>query len=168
MPTYDYMLYDTALFGTTANTDHVLFQEGQGTSASKGRTITNMRGGASLPTNENFVIHKIGVHIDDIMSEDDIAGLFFGSLLTLEYINQKVLEAPLYIFSDHNMFGGVQSQASASDFVSFGQEGMGYTFKSPRVLTGGESFKVTITQGLALDSASLDVKCVLYGELTTS
>ena len=168
MARYDYPLYDTALFGTTANTTHTLFQNGQGSSSTKGSNITNMRGGGQLPDKERFYIKGVGVHVDDIgLSDDDIQGLFMGSILTIEYDNLKVFQVPTYICSDKNRVGGVKTEATASAFDYFGQEGDAYQFSNEIFIEGGKNITVTITQPLAMDTASMDIKVVLYGDLDT-
>lgn len=168
MAILDYPIYDTALFGTTANTTHTLFQSGQGSSSAKGATITNARGSGQFPDRESFKVLRIGVHVDDIgLSDDDIQGLFMGSYLTFNYNNVKVMQAPTYLFSDKNDVQGIKTEASASAFDYFGQSGTGYMLTKPLVIQGGKQFNVEIFQALALDNANMDIKCVLYGELDT-
>jgi len=166
MAILSYPIYDTALFGTTASTTHTLFQSGQGSSATKGYTITNMRGSGQFPDRENFTIKRIGIHIDDIgLSDDDIQGLFMGSILTVNYNNVKILQIPSYMASDKNDIQGIKTEASASAFDYFGQRGDGYVLDHPRTVNGGKNFSVDLFQALALDSASMDIKVVLYGDL---
>ena len=168
MATLDYPIYDTALFGTVASTTHTLFQSGQGSSSTKGATITNARGSGQFPDRESFTVRRIGIHVDDIaLSDDDIQGLFMGALLTMNYNNVKVLQAPLYMFSDMNSVSGIKTEASASAFDFFGLDGYGYKLEKPLIIQGGKSFNVEVFQNLALDTTNMDIKCVLYGLLDT-
>lgn len=168
MPKLHYPIYDTALFGDSAGVTHTLFQQGQGSASTKGFTITNARGSGQFPERESFTIERIAFHVDDIsLSDDDIIGLFTGSILTLEYNNVKVLQAPLYMFSDLNASSGIKTEASASAFDYFGQYGSGFTMKIPLMIQGGKNFKVEIYQALALDTASQDMKLTLDGVLDT-
>lgn len=165
MATLDYMIYDTALVSTTAGVEHILFQVGQGAQPTKGKQITNMRGSGSFPEQEKFTVRRIGVTPDDIFSADDLLSLYHFSLLTIEYNNVKVLEAPLQCFADKASFGGVNSQGSATDFSAFGTDGNGYMFNEPLVIQGGKNIRATVLQGIAVDSADLRLKVVMYGTL---
>lgn len=166
MAKLDYPIYDTAVFGTTANNKTTLFQSGQGSGGGNGEAITNMRGSGQFPDRETFEIMKIGIHINTIsLTDDDIQGLFVNSILTLNYNNVKMLQAPLYMFSDLNAVQGIKTESTASPFDMFGQEGKGYDLRKPLVIQGGKSFNVEILQGLAVDNASQNLYCVLYGML---
>lgn len=166
MAKLDYPIYDTVDLSTTAGTDHVLFQTGQGSSATRTKEQTNMRGGGEFPSSEKFTIKGIGVHVDSSsFSDDDLQGLFVLSTLTLTYNNVKLLQAPAYLFSDRNRVGGVKTEATASSFDYFGQEGMGYMLSQPILVEGGKNLSVEFHQGLAVDTANIELKVVLYGEL---
>lgn len=163
-----YPIYDTALFGTTASAEHVLFQNGQGSATNKGVGITNMRGNGQFPSSESFILNGFKVHVDDSLTADDIRDLFHGSILTFRYDNQTITQIPLYMASDKNAFSGVNNQGTAADFVALGQEGMGFMFALPINMEGGTGFDVTILQGKAVDNADMDIKVVMDGILTVN
>ena len=165
MAKIDYTIYDTALFGTTANTDHDLFTIAQGGASNKGKTITNMRGNSQFPVGEAFTIHKIGVTIDDVLTDDDIQGLFLGSTLELIYNNTTVFLVPTAQLSYRNAVQGIKTEASASAFDFFGLMGDGHEFKAPLTIQGGKNFRGILHQGLAVDNASMDIKVMLIGML---
>ncbi len=168
MPQYHYPIYDTAQLGTTANSEHTLFQSVQGSSTGGNAQLTNMRGNGQFPSTEGFEVHSIGVHMADVFTPDDIQGLFNGSYLRFELNNFKVLEIPLYKASDMNDVNAMYSEATATDFAYGGQSGAGFDLKIPIMINGGVSFIVTLFQGLAVDVADSAVVCVLDGILTTS
>lgn len=167
MAEFTYPLYDTARFGTTANTTHTLFQNGQGSNSGNDKTLTNMRGSGQLPDRESFTLRKIGIHIDDVgLSDDDIHGLFMSSVLTVYYNNVKILQIPAYMASDKNRVSGIKTESTASPFDYFGQDGDGFVLDIPRIIEGGKSFSVELFQALAMDSSNLSIKVVLYGDLS--
>lgn len=160
-----YPIYDTALFGTTANTTHQLFTVAQGGSSTKGQTITNMRGNSQFPQQEKFTIKRVGITIDDVLSDDDIQGLFYGSIFTVIYNNTNVLQVPSAMCSYRNSVSGVKTEATASAFDFFGLEGDGYMLDKPLEVQGGKQFRAELIQALAVDSANLDIKVILFGDL---
>ena len=168
MPNFDYTLYDTINFGTTANTDHSAFTAQQGSSAGGNKQLTNMRGNGALPSSESFEVKHIGFTVNDIITEDDMQGLFYGSVLTLTVNQVQVLQEPLANFSYRNAFGGVIAQTTAADFVGFGLSGEGRTLSIPIMLKGGVQFSFVVTQGLALDNASEAMFVQMRGILSTS
>lgn len=168
MATLTYPIYDTVQLSDSAAQTHVLFQVGQGVDTNHQFPFTNMRGSGQFPDKEFFTVRKIGLHIDGVgFSDDDIQGLFINSLVTLNYNNVKVLQAPAYIFSDLNMVQGVKTESSASAFDYFGQAGNGFTLNETLTIKGGKSFNVEYYQSLAVDTDGLDLKVVLYGMLET-
>ena len=168
MAELDYPIYDTMVWGTTANTKHTLFQSGQGSGGGNGEQLTNMRGSGQFPDKEDFTVSRIGVHVNNVtLTADDIAGLFVNSILTINYNNVKILQAPLYNFSDKNAVQGTYSEASASDFNYFGQLGEGYKLSKPFTIRGGKSFNIEVLQGLALDAVSQNILVTMFGMLNT-
>lgn len=161
-----YPIYDTIQLSDSAASTHTMFQQGQGTASNKAFQFTNMRGSGQFPDKEVYTIKKIGLHVDGIaFSDDDIAGLFVNSIVTITYNNVNVMQAPAYMFADKNRVGGIKTESSASAFDYFGQEGEGFMLENPLVIVGGKNFKVDFYQSLAVDTDGLDLKIVLYGQL---
>lgn len=166
MPTLDYRIYDTIDFGTTANSDHVAFQARQGSSAGGGKQLTNMRGNGEFPSRESFVCNWIGFTINDILSADDIKALFFGSVLTFTLNSSIVLQEPLANFSYRNAVGGFNNMTAAATLFNAGIFGDGRMLDPVIEIPGGVGFDVTVTQGVAVDSADLAMFLQLGGLLT--
>lgn len=166
MAELDYPIYDTAFLADSAGVNHVLFQQGQGTGTNKTPQFTNMRGSGQFPDKESFELKGIGLHIDSTgFSKEDVADLFHGCYVTVTYNNVKIMQAPAYLFSDRNAYNGVVELASAAAFQAFGQEGKAYMLTKPVMVKGGKNFTLEFYQALAVDTANLDLKVVLYGTL---
>lgn len=161
-----YVLYDTATFGTTAGTNHLLFQVGEGVDASHPESITNMRGNGSLPTEESFTLMAIHVWPEQEIGEADLYDLFDRCLLELRVSDKTLLKAPLRLFASHNAWGGQFTQATAANRAVIGVEGNGFTLQNPITIPGGTRFSVRLYQNNAFTSA-VYVKVALEGVLTT-
>ncbi len=168
MAEFSTTLYDTAVFGVAANTEHVLFQVTQGADATHTEAFTNMRGNGSLPQQESFTIQRIKFIVDCILAAADIPKVFNGSFLELRISDETVFKAPLVMCLAHSHWGGAVNLAVAADKVAAGIEGNGYYLELPIELPGGTSFRVRVVQTLATAGASMNMKVVLDGKLKTS
>jgi hypothetical protein len=165
MPDYDFTLYDTAVFGATANTLHELFQVAQGADATHTKSFTNSRGAGSLPVTEQFVVTRVKVLYDHNTVTADVPKFHPGSYLEFILNNQTILIAPLAEFIANSGYGGHYSQAAAADEAVIGLLGDGYVLTKPIVIKGGTAFKVQLFQSLAVTAAS-NMKAALDGILT--
>lgn len=161
-----YVLYDTAAFGATAGTEHVLFQVTQGADSTHVEAFTNMRGNGSLPQEEAFEISLIGVMADFDMTEAEVAEVFRASFLEIRVSDETVLKAPLSCFAYRNSYGGAYSQGTAADNAIIGLAGDGFVLTIPVQIRGGTSFRIRVYQGTAMSGASKNVKVMLFGRLT--
>lgn len=160
-----YGLYDTADFGTSANTEHTLFQNAQGSSSTQTKSKTNMRGSGSLPSNESFTIEEIHISSDFNLTAADYQNMWIDSYIEVRISDDTVLLLPLKNCASMNAFSGTYTQASAADEAVIGLMGNGLKLSNPITINGGESFRVSLYQGTALSAATGSVKCVLYGTL---
>lgn len=160
-----YVLYDTATFGTTAGTNHLLFQVGEGVDASHPESITNMRGNASLPTEEKFTLYRIHVWPEQEIAEADLYKLTDQALLELRVSDKTLIKIPLRLALSHNAWGGHFTQGTAANRVAIGPEGNGFELQNPIDLPGGTRFAVRIYQDKAF-TATCRVKVALEGVLS--
>lgn len=161
-----YPIYDTIDLSTSAGVDHTLFQTGQGSSPPRTKAQTNMRGAGSFPESENFIVQGLGIHVDSSgFSDDDLQGLFVLSIVTFVYNNIKVLQMPAYKLSDLNAVSGVKTESTATAFDYFGQEGRGFMLEHHIQIIGGRPFSVEFHQGLAVDTANIELKFTMFGTL---
>lgn len=164
----DYTLYDTAIFGTVANFESVLFQVAQGADVTHIESFTNMRGAGALPQEEAFKCNWIGVAVDFTSTlPQDYKAMWLGSFLEFRLSDKTVLKAPLAMFAAASGFSGHYSQAAAADNAAIGLMGNGYTLDIPIEISGGTAFRVRIVQGTVLSAVSKNVKVLLNGILTT-
>lgn len=166
MPDYSTTLYDTAVFGNSANVDHTLFQEAQGASATATKSKTNSRGAGQLPQNEEFEVRSIHASYDGNAALADEENWLKDSYLEFRLSDETIFECPLRWVASRNAFGGHYSQGTAADESMIGLIGEGYMLDIPIVIRGGTGFRVTVHQGTALSAASQNVKVVLKGTLT--
>lgn len=165
MADFHYVLYDTATFSTSAGVNHLLFQVGEGVDASHPESITNMRGNASLPTEEKFSLYRIHVWPEQEIAEADLYDLTDQALLELRVSDKTYLKIPLRLAISHASFGGHFAQATAANRVAIGTEGSGFELQSPIDLPGGTRFAVRIYQDKAFAS-TCRVKVALEGILS--
>lgn len=165
MATYDWTLYDTAIFGATAGTDHALFKVAQESDATHTHQFTNSRGSGVFPANEQFDIDTIFVSPDGDFDTDDRGDMWDASFINIVINNQTVFEAPLRLCAGGAAYSGHFTQAAAADAARIGLEGMGYKLNKPISVKGGMSFQVNVRQGTAITAAS-NVKVMLRGMLT--
>lgn len=165
MPVYDWTLYDTAVFGATAVTDHELFKVAQNGDATHTQSFTNSRGAGVMPANEQFDIDTIGISPDGDFSANDRGDMWDGAFITIRVNNQDVFTAPLRMCAGYAAYSGHFTQAAAADMNRIGLEGMGYKLNKPITIKGGMSFSVIVSQRTAITAAS-NVKTMLRGNLT--
>lgn len=166
MADMSYGLYDTALFGSTANTEHILFQVTQGSTTAATESATNMRGAGSLPQQEQMVVNKVGVFADYNSVTADYQNLWVSSFLEMRVSETRMLWLPLAACAQYNAFQGLYTQGTAANEALIGRIGEGYMLDIPIVLEGGTNFRVRVFQGTALSTTNLGVKVVLHGTLT--
>lgn len=160
-----YPIYDTALFGTTDNTTHVLFQILEGGDATHTSDFTNARGAGQFPQQEKFTIRKISVAMESNETLANADDWFLDGFIQVYIANQIMLQAPLLTVVDHSGFQGHFTQAVAADLALIGKAGMGYHLDPVLVVGGGVAFKVVIYQGTVVAANNTKVKCILDGIL---
>ena len=166
MPDYSYPIYDTALFGTTDNTTHVLFQIGEGGDATHVSDFTNMRGNGTFPQLEKFLIRKIGIMLETNATESDAEDWTLDGFLRMYLSNQIIFQAPLQMLVMNTSYSGHFTQAAAATRALIGRDGMGYMVDPMVLVRGGEAFKVEVYQGTVVAAANTRVKVILDGVLT--
>lgn len=165
MPDYSFVLYDTAPFGASAGTEHVLFQVSQGSDSTHTEAYTNSRGAGQLPTEEKMLVERIHVIVDHNTAIADVPKIFNASFLEIRVSDKTIFKAPLAMLSSFNAYGGHYSQAAAADEAVIGLIGVGYELKIPILIPGGVSFRIRVYQGTAVTAAS-NLKVALEGTLT--
>ena len=164
----DYILYDTAVFGTVANFESVLFQVAQGADVTHVESFTNMRGAGALPQEEAFKCNWLGVTVDFTSTlPQDYKAMWLASFLEFRLSDKTVLKIPLAAAAAYSAFSGHYSQAAAADNAAVSLMGNGYTLDIPIEISGGTAFRVRVVQGTVLSAASKNVKILLGGILTT-
>lgn len=159
-------LYDTALFGTTANTEHTLFQVAQGSTATATKAITNMRGAGQLPSVEKFRVDKIHVFADYNSAIADYIDVWVSSFIQFRVSDEILFESPLRMCASMNSFSGFYTQAAAAVEALIGLKGGGFDLKIPIMINGGTAFRVSVFQTTVLSTTSLGVKVALEGILS--
>lgn len=163
-----YVLYDTAIFGTVANFESVLFQVAQGADAAHTENFTNMRGAGALPQEEAMKVNWLGVAVDFTSTlPQDYKAMWLSSFLEFRLSDKTVLKLPLSLLASNSNFTGHYSQAAAADNAAVGLLGDGYHLDIPIEISGGTAFRVRVVQGTVLSAASKNVKVLLGGILTT-
>jgi len=166
MPSYSFVLYDSALFMSTAAGDIVLYQVAEGGDSTHVKPYTNMRGAGQLPASESLLVKKLGVWLDANVVAADAQDMWIGSYIEIEVANRTVLEIPLALCAMSNGFGGVIAQTSAADEAIIGKLGDGFTLDIPILINGGTNFKVIVHQETAVAADSTNVKVALLGDLS--
>lgn len=167
MATDAYTFYDTAVIGVTANAVHTLFQTAQGSSATRTKAQTNWPGSGALPSQNDFLIRKIGLFVNDARLDEDILLLYDQTFLEILINNQTRFLAPLKALAQYDYYQGSNELAAAAAVAMIGAGGDGYEFDPPKQLNGGVNFRVEITQGAAL-SVATNVCFMMHGVLTKS
>lgn len=161
-----YPLYDTAVFGTTASVENVLFQVAQGATAAATKSFTNSRGAGQLPNNESFECNEIHAMHDANVALADSLNVWILSYLEFRVNDETLLLAPLRMFASKNSFGGHYSEVTPTAEAAIGLVGSGFMLPTPIIIPGGVSFRVSVFQGTALATANQAVRVVLNGTLT--
>lgn len=159
----DYIYYDTAVFGTVANTTHVLFQTANGATSTANDAFTNMSGSGSFPQSEDFSIQWLGVAIDYNGVTADYQNTFYGNVFTIEVANKMLFRVPLFVLAYRSAYGGHYSQTAAADESAIGLAGDGYSLRKPIFIPKGTGFRVSILQATALSAANRNVKVLMGG-----
>lgn len=164
MPEIDYVLYDTAPFGTTAATSHTLFQVVQNGDATHIEDYTNMLGSGSLPQAYTFRIKSIQVFPAEDITQADLAPMLKGSYLVVVVGDTEFIQAPLHLFPAPGQITGHYSQATAALGAALTFGGLPMVLDSPIEIPGGTRFSVLVYQKTAL-AAATNVKVCLVGTL---
>lgn len=169
MPDISYMLYDTAIFGVTANTEHVLFQVAQGADAVHTEQFTNSRGAGVLPQQEQMVVNRVCVW-QDFAPTTVVAArvVWLQSFLEIRVADETLLKIPIIAAAYRGAVGAVFGVAVAADNAWGGPMGEGYYLDNPIVIPGGTGFRVRVLQSLAAVAAASNMKVALSGVLTIS
>lgn len=163
--TLSYGLYDTVVFGATANAESILFQVTSGADATHNEQFTNMRGAGVLPATEDFIVNKISVAVDKALAVADVPTIFNGSILEVRLADFTMIKMPIVLFIDASAFSGSLQLAAAANNASIGLMGDGYELKKPIHIPGATPFKVRVLQGPAV-TAGTNIKVVLQGDYT--
>lgn len=168
MTDISYVLYDTVVLGTVANTDNSLFQVTQGADATHTELFTNARGSGALPNQEKMVVEKISVIIDTVQTViADLQKALSNTFVELKVQDFTWFKAPVQLLVDATSWGGTIQLAAAANQNPIGLLGDGYELKIPVLIAGGTPFKVRYFQGTALSAGSFNIKVCLHGTLTT-
>lgn len=166
MTKYRYTLYDTIVYGTTAQSEQALFQTPQGGDVTHTKSFTNMRGAGSLPTQEKFTVDKIGVYADfNNLVPADLINMWIGNYLEVRVADNSELLIPLRAAAQYNGYSGHYSQASGANATLGGLVGDGYYLDIPIEIPGGTALRVNVPQITALSVASVPVRVLLHGIL---
>lgn len=161
--TLRYVLYDTVVYGATANAESILFQVISGGDATHNEQFTNSRGAGVLPQTEDFVIKKISAIIDKTLAKADVTTLFNNSILEIRITDFTVIKAPMAVFIDASAFSGSIIETANTDTIAVGLMGDGYELEHPIHIPGATPFKVRVLQGPAV-TAGTNVKIALHGD----
>lgn len=161
-----WIMYDTAIFGTSAAVTSALFQTAEGGDATHTTDFTNCRGAGSFPTGEKYLIRKLGVTFESNHVEADVEDWFVAAYLRLMIANQIMFQSPLIPLMWADAYSGQYTQAAAAVRAFIGRLGNGYELDPQLLVKGGDAFKVEIYQGTALATASMKIKFMMDGILT--
>lgn len=162
MPDLSWVLYDTAVFNTTANVGHELFQVSQGGDTTHTEDFTNSPGAASLPANQNFEIKAIGVYPEHDITAAELVKIYNKSWLELKVSESVKLKLPLSLVAAPQEFSGAVGAAAGSGLSWAGPV---FDLEIPIPVPGGTQYKVTIQQVVATAAAE-QLKVCLFGTLT--
>jgi len=162
--TLDFILYDTAPLGTTANVEHNLFQNPQGSTATHTEDYTNMIGAGTLPEKLKFTIKKISVSLETGAASVDIRTAYLKSFLELIIGGRSYIKAPLIKFADAEGLRGHFAQATAATENMMSMIGEGFKLELPQTIEGGTPFRVRLFQVTAMGTAR-QMKVMLTGIL---
>ena len=155
-------LYDTWQPSTTASVQQTLFQVSQGGDANHPPNVTNMRGAGSLPQTEKMVVDTVKVIVDKALPIADLSKWYYGSIIEIIVANLQVLQIPVSQCIAHTAWSGSLVEATGVDTPTVGLLGLGFKLDPVITLGGAITFKVNMTQNLALSAAAF-IKVVLEG-----
>lgn len=160
-----YPIYDTALFGTTDNTTHVLFQILEGGDSTHTSDFTNARGAGQFPQQEKFTIRKVSVAMETNYTLVNAEDWFLDGFIQIYVANQIMFQSPLLNVIDYSDYSGHYTQTVAADLAMIGKAGRGYNLDPVLVVGGGVAFKVVVYQGTVVAANNTRVKVILDGIL---
>ncbi len=159
-------LFDTWQPGTTANAEAILFQTPRGGDSTHNERFTNARGAGQLPSEESFLIRKLGVAVDEVIADSELDTAFYGALMEIRLKDKLVFSAPVRWIIAASGWSGFAAQATAADLDSVGPVGDGLLLDPQVQIMGGTRFDVRMVQGAAFGAVQ-DFKVVLEGILST-
>lgn len=160
-----WQLYDTWQPSTVANLQTTLFQVSQGGDANHPPNVTNMRGAGSLPQTEKMIVDRIKIQVDKALPIADLSKWFYGSILEVIVANTQLLQVPVSSCITASAWSGSLIEASGVDTPTVGLLGDGFALNPMIQLLGAMTFKVNLTQALALSAAAF-IKVILEGVYT--
>lgn len=160
----DFILYDTASFGTTPNVEHNLFQNPQGSTTTHTEDYTNMIGAGTLPEKLKFTIRKISVMLAVTATTVNLRNAFTRSFLELIVGGKSYIKAPLTKFADNVGMQGHFAQLPAATENMISLVGTGVTLENLITIEGGTPFRVRVFQITPLTILT-QLKVQLEGEL---
>lgn len=162
MPDLSWVLFDTAVFSTSANTAHELFQVSQGSDATHTEDFTNSPGAGSLPAGQKMLVKAIGVYPEHDITAAELVKIYNKSWLELKVSESVKLKLPISLLAAPQEFTGAVGAAAGS---GLSWSGPVYDLEIPILIDGGTQYKVTIMQVVATAAAE-QLKVCLFGILT--
>lgn len=153
----DYVLYDSELSTTNANTALSLFGSDIQTD---GLDQTNMEIRGQLPSSQRFLIKKIAVHFNDVLASTDAENILDRASFELRVNQRRYLTCPLReVMSEKSVIPAGVTQDE--------QYFMGKTYELENyiMLAGGTPFVVNLETGETAAGASTEITVCLIGEL---
>ncbi len=159
-------LFDTWQPAAVANAEAILFQTPRGGDATHNERFTNARGAGQLPAEEAFLIRKLGVAVDEIIPQAELAIAFYGAIMEIRLKDKVVFSSTVRWIMAASGWGGSVVQAIAADIDAAGPLGNGLDLNPNVNIPGGTRFDIRLVQGAAF-AAAQDFKVILEGVLTT-
>ena len=153
----DYVLYDTELSTTNANTALALFGSDIQTD---GLDETNMEIRGQLPSSQRFLIKKIAVHMNDVAASADVENILDRASFELRVNQRRYLTCPLReVMSEKTV---VPAGATQDEQYFVGQT---FELENYIMLAGGTPFVVNLETGETAPGVSTAITVCLIGEL---
>ena len=158
-------IWDTALLQTTVNSQ-TLFQVARSGDAVHTPDFTNMRAAGQFPTQESFLIERVGLMLDENINVDEVQDWAYKSHLEIFYNNVSLAQFTAGECVYNNDYGGHFTFAAAGDEALIGRSGKGRELAIPLMIDGGIPFSVVFNQASTVTTANSELKCMLFGTLT--
>src|SRR3990167_10472451 len=159
----DYVYYDTADVGTTANTDINFFSRSEGGS---GRAITNLETANEIPVGQVFTLNEIHIFTTGDVAGDDVYEIMEEGIFEILISgNRKFISPALLCATSSHYYIAVQDKTDATQLAFGTPTGGPYKFEKPLVIKGGENFRVIFTTGTTTPGDGAEVVIALRGEI---